>query len=208
MNFRSAKWSLDGWHAHASDARRATWANDAGDQLIATLSATDSRIRLMDEGALRDYFRVGAKTKNCAIVSVNLESAGGSPAVTVILKQRMSPHGFAFVGLLIVPFRRTTLRFQFEAIESGTTGVRESTVFALQNPPPEVDETTGRIAGWRKDPYDQRFDDEALYTVADDARYDAQFPGHPLTRIRQYLAGVKATLQLPLRLRLRLNLLR
>jgi hypothetical protein len=46
----------------------------------------------------------------------------------------------------------------------------------------------GKIAGWFKDPYDAAFDAQALRTLADDEKFDATFPHHPLSRARRKLA--------------------
>ena len=44
-----------------------------------------------------------------------------------------------------------------------------------------------RILGWTQDPYDPTLDAPLLRNLAEDEQYDAQFPDHPLSRLRSIL---------------------
>jgi hypothetical protein len=85
------------------------------------------------------------------------------------------------------------------------TGGREAVVMILENSnlqiEPIVEEyiedpifgrvlRAGEMRGWKKDPYDPQFDKIALFNLADQQKYDAQLPQHPLSRVRRKLAHI------------------
>ena len=52
------------------------------------------------------------------------------------------------------------------------------------------------MTGWAADPYDPDFEADVLRNQAEDERYDADFPDHPLSRLRRGLKDVEASLRL------------
>jgi hypothetical protein len=98
----------------------------------------------------------------------------------------------------------TRLVFTSVCGERGTTGVREAVVttklaetgkLALS----EANSPGGRgkIEGWFEDPYDLDYNGSVLRSLSDSECYDAMFPDHPLTRLRETLTMLRHTFALP-----------
>jgi hypothetical protein len=97
-----------------------------------------------------------------------------------------------YVGILWVPFQTGNFQVNVEAMESGTTGGREAAVCVLLGdawPMPEGEPV-------RIESLDElKALDAAPVRVfpSDDEKYDADFPEHPLSRVRSTLAHVLDT---------------
>lgn len=90
------------------------------------------------------------------------------------------------MGSCIIPKAMCSTVLMVQAIEEGTTGIREAAVMAAVGP----------VNFYRQHPYVPDVQAGLPSHVADDRLYDAQFPDHPLTRVRRvmgYLAA-RATL--------------
>lgn len=148
-------------------------------------------------GKFRDFFRESFIAGGLSLLSLDVVSAGGVPTLKILCKARIpdQPHGFLFQGTLLIPFRDFSYVIKVQAIEAGTTGIREAVVMFQDFPNPEIEEGTGKMLGWMKDPYDSRFDDQTLVTLADNPKYDVQFPDHPLSRVRFLLEGVRQSVE-------------
>jgi hypothetical protein len=111
----------------------------------------------------------------------------GLAAVRTLLKVRMEPRGFAFIGSLTLPFADCSYVVKAQSAERGMTGLREATVMAMQPASHAVDPETGALVGWMQDPYDAAHAGAFMRNLADDRQYDATFPQHPLSKVRVYL---------------------
>ncbi len=105
--------------------------------------------------------------------------------------------GMCYVGILWLPFEDCRFQVNVEALEMGTTGMREATVMIIEGDK------------WPMEPQDKipvitsEEELQELYRKArvrrlpsDDPRYDASFPQHPLSLVRARLARVIATTRL------------
>ncbi len=108
--------------------------------------------------------------------------------------------GMAYIGILWIPFRDCRFRVNVEAVEVGTTGMREAAVMVIEGDK------------WPMDPQAEipiitsREELDTLYAKArvrpprklpsDDLKHDASSPQHPLSLVRAGLARVIATAQL------------
>jgi hypothetical protein len=106
-------------------------------------------------------------------------------------------------GSITLPFRDFSYVLKVQCMETGTTGIRESVVLAqmmasgqvkLQNSGPGPQQL--RIAGCMQDPYDPTTSAPLMWNLAEDKQYDAQFPDHPLSRLRSVLRQVQPSLRL------------
>lgn len=100
--------------------------------------------------------------------------------------------GFLFTGMLLLPAEDQWLVCTVVDAERGVTGVREAVVTAQML---EAGELTieDYEESWARDPYDpqHRGDDRrGLRYISDDERYDAQFPEHPLSNVRNTLKAL------------------
>lgn len=95
-------------------------------------------------------------------------------------------HGLVFAASVIVPKARSSAVLQILCPEAGTTGLREALLAAkigfddMYPPHPYAPEVQGRLP----------------YNAADDIRWDAEFPDHPLSRARRWIAHTVPTARL------------
>ncbi|MCC3331056.1 hypothetical protein [Nocardia abscessus] len=96
------------------------------------------------------------------------------------------PQGLVFAASVIVPKSRSSAVLQILCPETGTTGLREAmlaTKIGFDNmypPHPYAPEVQGRLP----------------YNAADDIRWDAEIPDHPLSRARRWIAHTVPTARL------------
>jgi hypothetical protein len=86
-----------------------------------------------------------------------------------------------------------TFRYVIEvrATEHGITGLRDTLV--ANEFLPDILEMSADgpiLRGWFQDPYDPTYTMGILRNQSEDPKYDDQFPDHPLSRVRRYLATI------------------
>jgi len=185
------------WKLVQSEDSVAFFQNAAGDLLSINHFAKEPDIAadINDAAALRAFYRASAESGGVAMLEVDPIQIAGIAAVRTILKARMEPRGFAFIGCLTLPFATCSYVLKFQSIERGVTGIREAAVMAMQETPLEIDEVTGKVIGREVDPYEPTYKGAFLRNRADGREYDAQFPDHPLSKVRMYLAELAEQLK-------------
>jgi|SRR5712671_532367 len=152
-------------------------------------------VDLRDLDAVRDFYRTTARQGGAAIIEVDTVAVQGCTAVRTIVKIPQVPHGITYVGSITIPFRSFSFVLKIQCVEYGTTGIRDAVI---------ADELIGQgqvafdapAGGWMQDPYDPSLTDGFRRNVCEDAKYDARFPTHPLSRLRPRLARLQDTIQL------------
>jgi hypothetical protein len=187
------------WNIRLQEEFVAAYDNDAGDTLSLNHFPREPDIAadISDAHALRAFYRNAAESNQVAMVEVDPAHLAGLPAVRTILKARLEPTGFAFIGCFTFPFSDCSYVIKVQSVERGMTGVREAVVMdmAIQEEPVEVDELTGKLVGWEQDPYDPTYRGSFMRNQADDPQYDDRFPEHPLTKVRRYLGEISSELE-------------
>lgn len=116
----------------------------------------------------------------------------GVPAVRQLIKvPRPDGRGQVFLGSWTVPKAACSTVVKVQAAEGAATGVREATVMGRVGPE----------GYFLPHPYAPGLNGGLPYHVADDARWDAHFPGHPLTLVRATLDRITPTVTLDQRFR-------
>lgn len=186
------------WALQQEDERIATFRNEVGDVLTVNYftAVPDIEAPIDDVDALRVFYRGTAEANGLALIETELAQLTALSAVRTLLKVRMhQTRGFAFVGAYTLPFADRSYVIKVESMERGVTGMREAAVMVLMGPP-KFDTATGELLGWNQDPYDSNYHAEFMRNQADDQKFDAQFPDHPLSKVRRYLkeleSGVRA----------------
>ena len=77
--------------------------------------------------------------------------------------------------------------FQTQAFfdETGYTGGRDASVFAILQNEGKITVDGQNISGWMEDPYDPEYKNGILMNMGEKEEYDEAFPNHPLTQARQ-----------------------
>jgi hypothetical protein len=75
------------------------------------------------------------------------------------------------------------------------TGIRDSVVLAEEMAAGRVQiDDQQKLQGWCADPYDSAVTSGLIRNLAEDEKYDARFPDHPLSRLRRYLGQLESTI--------------
>jgi hypothetical protein len=185
------------WALRQEDESVAVFQNADGDALSINHfnKIPDIAADIADTGALRSFYRMAAESNGVAMIEVDSMQVAGLPAVRTILKARLQPRGFAFIGSFTFPFADCSYVLKVQSVEHGITGAREAAVLLMQEKPAEADERTGKIIGWEQDPYDAAHHAPFMRNRADDEKYDAAFPDHPLSRVRRHLRQLSQELE-------------
>ncbi|MET0235024.1 MAG: hypothetical protein ABW224_10335 [Kibdelosporangium sp.] len=121
------------------------------------------------------------------LLEAHVVNFGGTPALLRLQKLPLpnQPSGQAFVASITVPKASCSAVLQIVCVEHGTTGVREAMLTAQ----------LGAENFILDHPYAPGFTGVLPYHAGDDAKWDQQFPGHPLTRARAWLHHAMRTAQ-------------
>lgn len=128
-------------------------------------------------------------------------TTGPVPCVYALFKNRMPDGGpgVHYAGTLYAHYRPgECLRLAAQAVEVGTTGMREASLFPAMLGQGLVtfaaDGNTGQSqpVGWSRDPYDPTWTHGFLMNLAEQRQWDKQFPGHPLSVLRGAIDALAA----------------
>ena len=132
---------------------------------------------------LAEFYRRLLGDSGGKLIEARVVVAGGCPAVRTILSLPQQSSGRTYVGSLTVPFRDFSFVLKCQCAEGGPTGLKEAMLFdrsRAANEPMQVEGGCFHIPGWNPD----------------DLRHDAEFPDHPVARVRRVLDTVAGSLVL------------
>jgi hypothetical protein len=115
------------------------------------------------------------------LVEIRVVVAGGRPAVRTIVSVAQQPSGRSYIGSLTLPFRAFSFVFKCQCAEGEPTGLKEALLIDRSwaaKEPAESDGAQLSVPEW--DP--------------DSSTHDAEFPGHPVARVRRVLDHVEQSL--------------
>lgn len=189
LPFRPDDLPMHGWSLVSRDAASAAWQDDVGDVISLTFASGQLVYApLDDEAKLQRYCRSVAEGQRAGLVEVGTAAGAEGKCVTYIYKRLEKP-AFKFFGVAATPVARGTWVWMVLAREHGTTGVREAVVttrlFNAGQLTLEAYESS-----WACDPYDPAYagvDRSTLRYISDAVEYDADFPEHPLSKVRREL---------------------
>ena len=186
-----------GWSPTESTPTMRSWTNDSGDLLSLHLFQTrpDIGARLGDETSLRAFFRTMVLKNGGGIVSVDVISLGGVPAVRAIVKVPQSPKGTTYLASLTIPRRDFSFVLKVQCQETTEIGDRESILYGRFIVSPRFDPMRPLI-GWESDPYETNRHDKVMCNASEGEEHDAQFPSHPLSRARRALRTLERAIRL------------
>ncbi|MGW1551510.1 hypothetical protein [Streptomyces sp. NPDC002346] len=161
-----------------------TWANDDGDVLSVHFFGLppDLSAGLDDGPTLRESLTHYTAQAGGGLIEASVKRLGELPALRQILKLPLpgQQHGQAFIGSFTVPRAGCSTVVKVQAAEHGMTGMREAVVLAK----------VGHEHYFRPHPYAPDVQGGLPFHAADHERWDAEFPDHPLTRVRRTLGAL------------------
>ncbi|MET9951214.1 hypothetical protein ABZ135_06630 [Streptomyces sp. NPDC006339] len=146
--------------------------------LPASLDAPD----LLRPGLARSAARAGG-----ALIEAEVATVDTLPAVRQLIKVPLGGRpGQAFLASWTIPRDRCSTVVKVQAAEGATTGLREALVA----------HEVGPDRYFTPHPYGADITGGLPSHVADQERWDARFPDHPLTRVREVLRRITPSLAL------------
>ncbi|MBY0549097.1 MAG: hypothetical protein K2W95_17625 [Candidatus Obscuribacterales bacterium] len=137
---------------------------------------------------LRQYWRNDINKDGGGLVECNLITVAGILSCKVIGKWPMNPTGMAYFGWIIVPLEDCHFKLHARAFELGMTGIRDAMILAKMQQDGTIKfSPSDPFAGWAKDPYEPLSKFPLMPNLSEDAKYDFEFPDHPLSRCRKFL---------------------
>lgn len=187
---------VDGWRLVEDTPTLRRWLGDHDDQLALSYFAAPDPMPIdpHDADDVRRFARALAVAAGGGLIEADRWRHTGHLGMRSISKLPQTPSGFTYVGDLIGQ-RQAGFAIKLECREAGTTGLRETAValeLGIDPAPGPLARWFGRGPRWEADLYDPRLRAPVMRTQADDPRWDARFPDHPLSRVRRHLAAVAA----------------
>jgi hypothetical protein len=172
------------------NARMRAWSSAEGDGIALFFFSVppDVAAPLTDLDGLRRDFR----SKVPALLELERVRIDGCDFMRTIFKQPQKPHGMAYVGSLLLPFRDCSWVVKAQCEERGVTGMREALILERRL----SDVKLLAMEGWQADPYDPSFRAPLQRNLAEAEEYDAEFPDHPLSRLRRLLRRLSVGIRL------------
>jgi hypothetical protein len=137
---------------------------------------------------------VSAQLPKYGLVSMEVAKVESTEVVTGIYK-RTEGTGYLYSGILLIPCGADAYVVYVTSGERGTTGVREAVVTAklLSEGKLDINEYEKE---WFHDPYDPGYQGVILHSFSDADMYDADFPDHPLTKVRNELKNLISAIKI------------
>lgn len=199
LSIASVQFDVANWQIKQRSEQKIVWFNQIPDILILEFSPHPIELPadLQNMDAVCTFVEQMVRQNAGAVVSVENLQRGEVEIVKSIFKYRQtasskrSPLGMVYAGLYILPFAECHYLLKVQCSEYGTTGLREAAVSASQQD--QAENTSASVVY----SLDEMFATSVLQRVVaglwDDEKYDAAFPLHPLSRLRNYLRHIEAT---------------
>ncbi len=187
------------FHSQGERDGARVWHTPAGDGIgvfyFSLKPDIEADVRSLEK--IRQAARSRVTAAGAAIIEVETTTIDGCLALRQIIKVPQQPHGMAYVGSLLLPFRDFSFVIKVQCQEHGTTGMRDAIILneALGDRRVTVDPDRKELEGWMRDPYDPALRRGFHWNLSEAREYDVRFPNHPLSRLRPVLTHLELTLR-------------
>jgi hypothetical protein len=189
LSIDPAQLPMPGWELVRREPAAAYWRDAMGDVASLTLGSGDPGMPpLSDRTALQRYCRHIAERQGAGLVEVVTAVGAEGPSLTYIYKRLRKP-AFTVFGVVTTPMTQGSWTWMVIAAERGSTGVREAVITAKLLEAGQLTLESYK-ASWAQDPYEPAYsgvERSTLRYLSDAEEYDAEFPDHPLTKVRREL---------------------
>lgn len=183
-----------GWEQVKNDSAMQQWINPA-QSIALSINFFDLKPDLptaTNIGVLRDYYRAQIVVPNGGLVQADLIDLKNYPVIKTIFKIPQTPSGMTYLASLTIPFKKCSYVVKIQAVEVGTTGMRDTIIADELLKEGKITSGTESFEGWFSDPYKPSFKEGTPMNLSEDIAYDAKFPEHPLSQARSLLAKIEA----------------
>jgi hypothetical protein len=198
LNFRSVILPETGWVLYEQDKTISSWHNEAGNAVLSFIffdKKPDMPIAARNIDAYRSLYRMAALQQEGGIIESDFVDLKGITALRFIIKVPMDEYGTRYLSAVTIPFRNCSYVIRVQAEEAGTTGIRDAFVASQLMATGEIKAGDNGFENWFADPYDKIFSKGRLMNKSEDRKYDAEFPNHPLTTVRQMLQKLETEIR-------------
>ena len=183
VSFDASDWQFDGEDTTQMLRQWVTPEND-----LVSLNFFSRPPDLPTSGDLVDFerkFVTMLKDVRGRLVELQICPIAGMDAVRQIIKVPIpdKPHGLIYIASWILPFQALSYVLKVQCVERGTTGMRESLLFAQQR---------AGSAG-------HTFENDQIVMPnwnPDSPEFDGEFPDHPISRARRVMEQLQKTTQI------------
>ncbi len=202
-DLNSVQFDLGDSTMREESAEHQGWANAAGvyHVLRVTPRRTSWPFDLRDKAAAIAFYSNQCVENGGVMLSMDVVQVGTHEALQGVFKYRAPIPGslaMMFVGILWIPYQDWIAQINVESLERGTTGMREAAVMMIEGdnwPRPEMDAEP--VAVNSADEMFSLMAAQPLRVLLSDAeKYDATFPDHPLSKVRERMEQVKDSLKI------------
>jgi hypothetical protein len=171
------------YRAEGESADKRVWFTPDGDGvgLYFFNKPPDIPAGLPSAAALRQRYENALREGPMQMAEFELVTLDGVACIWMVLKTLQQPHGMTYLGSITIPFADFSFVLKMQCTERGVTGMREAVLVnkCLAEGSITIAED-GKLTGdWNPD----------------DARHDALFPDHPLSRLRREFVHLKQSLR-------------
>jgi hypothetical protein len=150
---------------------------------------------IKDIDFLRKFYRELIAPNGGALIEVDLLQLKGFAAVKTIFKFPMETRGMAYVASITIPFEDYSYVIKIQAPEVGVTGMRDAVILDRLMGTEEVFLENDELQNWFSDPYDSEIKSSGIRNKSDARQYDAEFPDHPLSRVREIFSIIESKIE-------------
>lgn len=150
---------------------------------------------------VRDYWVKDSENDTTTVIEIDIADVDGVEFTKVMAKKLREDKRAHYFGFLDFTCDKFDLMASVSCLEApGTpekpTGLRDSTILTVMMNDGKLtfNPQTREIEGWAQHPYLPELRSGFLRNLADEEAFDEHFPNHPLTRVREHLAGVIGTM--------------
>ena len=145
---------------------------------------------IRDVSVLRSFYRNLVNKANGGLLAAELYKQQEFDVIKTLFKIPQQPRGMTYIGSLTIPFSTCSFVLKVHAVEPGMTGIREAMVADKLLRTGNFD-----MADWDCDPYDKDLKTGVVMNMAEAENYDAEFPNHPLSQVRNLLNQIEKGFQ-------------
>ncbi len=189
------------WKVYKKDKHSIMWLTDLQCPCLLRMYAPGGwNFDLSSPEKARDFYEKQCTENKGAIVEFGVENIKGVETLSGIFKYHSPEEGSMgkmYIGIFFFAFESVFYQVNFEALEVGTTGIRENIVSITTE---KMDEQKLKELAENAIPFTS-FEDmrkrakaaKIVRTKSDDREYDEISPDHPLTKVRALMDRFRET---------------
>ena len=190
------QFDTNGWEPRAEPAEnRCAWTNGFGDILSLRFKpGAPTMPSLFRFQALREHHARRLAASGGTILSLDLLQVKGLSISKLVVKTWQPAGGWGYLGILSLPYRDFSFSIRMQTLERAGDEAREHHAWNwLHDSQPAETDCLPLWFGREEAPHNIH---AALPNLADNERWDADFPEHPLSRLRTEFSRLIPTLSI------------